>query len=921
MQVSRYVGVAVLAGAMLCGGCRVLPESEVNVVRLRCEYERNPVGIDVVPPRLSWVLKSEGRGQIQTAYQILVASSKERLRNNQGDLWNSGKVASDQSIHVAYDRAPLRSRQQCWWKVRVWDRDGLRSVFSAPAYWEMGLLHERDWRAKWLAAPRVYDVAKLNALRKKTDWTDRRVQVEPSPHFRKGFMLNNQVKQARIYVTGLGYYELYLNGKKVGDHVLDPAFTRYDKTVFYETYDVTEQLLQGENALGMILGNGWYNMHTVAEWNFDKAPWRDRPRLLCQLEIDHVDGTKQTIISDESWKAASGPIVFESIRNGEAYDARLELTGWTHGDYDDQGWRSPLVVQGPPGKLKAQMLPPIKVTKTIRPVKITEPKPGVFVYDMGQNLAGWVELKVTGAAGSQVKLKYGEQLNEDGTVSLKEIGKFVYQWDFQTDSYTLQGKGLETWEPRFVYHGFQYVEVTGIPGTPTLENIRGKVVHTAFERAGEFSCSNDLLNRIQKNTLWSYVSNFHGYPTDCPHREKNGWTGDAHLAAEQGLLNFGSASAYAKWMDDCRDEIQPDGELCAIIPTAGWGYYWGNGPAWDSAYVLIPWYLYLYRGDRRILEDHYEYHKRYVDYLTRRSQNHIVSIGLGDWSPWKSKTPVQMTSTAYYYVDTLIVAATAKLLHKTEDANQYTELAEKIKQAFHQEFFDRTKGRYKTRTQTALSCALYQGLAEEPYRAKVVEELVRLVEENGGNIDTGILGAKYILHALTDNNQPETAYTLVTKKTLPGWGYWIEEQDATTLWESWTGGGSRNHIMFGDISAWMYKALAGIRYVSGKPGFKEMVIAPQPCGDLTWVKAKHQSMYGVIESAWKIEGDALRLMITIPVNTTATVIIPAGPDSLITESGLGIEEAEGVEVLERRETSAAIKIGSGRYEFVSQDWK
>ena len=881
---------------------RTLPTlgSDARIADLRCEYLCDPLGIDVAQPRLSWKLRSSRRGRKQTAYQVLVASDRDMLDDDRGDLWDTGKVDSDRSIHIAYAGRPLSSRARCYWKVRVWNEDGDPTAFSNVATWEMGLLEPRDWRAKWIAAPGDHDDA-----------------AEPAPYFRKGFILSRRVKQARVYVCGLGYYELHLNGRKVGDHVLDPAFTRYDRRALYVTYDVTDQLKKGGNALGVILGNGWYNMHTRAVWDFDKAPWRDRPVLLCQIEVTLADGSKRTITSDGTWRVSTGPIVFDSIRNGETYDARREIPGWDTADLEDMDWPLARVDSGPKGRLSAQMMPSIKVTKTLKPVKLTEPQPGVYVFDMGQNLAGWVRLKTSGPARVRVAMRYGERLNDDGTVDQREIGQHIKSGPPQTDTYILKGEGTEVWEPRFVYHGFQYVEVTGLPGKADLDTVRARVVHTAFDRAGTFECSNELLNRIQRSTLWSYVSNFHGYPTDCPHREKNGWTGDAHLAAETGLYNFDSAAAYAKWMNDLKDEQRSSGELPGIVPTSGWGYHWGNGPAWDSAYVLIPWYLYQYRGDTRILAEHYERLKRYVDYLTGKAADHIVAIGLGDWAPAKSKTPERVTSTGYYYRDALIVSKIAGLLGKADDARTYGDLALRIRDAFNRAFYDEEKGLYEGGTQTALSCALYHGLVPPSEQQKVMSHLVALIEKNDGHLDAGILGTKYLVDCLTADGRADVVYEMATQTTYPSWGRWLE-QGATTLWEQWNGEASRNHIMFGHISAWFYQTLAGINVDPESVGFKHIIIKPRLLGDVEWVRAEHESMYGTIESRWEIEGDQFILNVTLPANTTATVYVPSDKETFITEGPDSIHAGDHVRFLRLEDGYVVFATESGEYEFISK---
>ena len=874
-------------------------EGNITVTKLRCEYRTDPIGIDVAKPRLGWIMQSDERGQKQSAYQILVASSRQKLKNNAGDLWDSGKVNSDQSVQVVYDGRRLRSRQRCWWKVRVWDKNGDVSGYSEPAWWEMGLMKKSDWNAKWLSPPKSQDPS---------------VKPDPAPLFRKAFKLGKPIRKARAYVTGLGYYELHLNGDKVGDHVLDPTFTRYDRRALYVTYDITDHLQKGKNAAGMIVGNGWYNMHSKAVWDFDKAPWRDRPTMICQIEVTFDDGTSTTIASDSSWKVSTGPIRFDSIREGETYDARMEKPGWSTASYDDSNWGNAAVGEGPGGKLTAQKMPPMKVTRTLEPVKITEPKDGVYVFDMGQNMAGWARLKVDGPRGAEVVMKYGERLHENGTLDQESIARFLKEGEFQTDRYILDGDGVETWEPRFVYHGFRYVEVTGFPGEPTKDSLTACVVHTDFEKAGSFECSKDLFNKVQHNTLWSYMGNYHGYPTDCPHREKNGWTGDAHLAAEQAMYNWHNAAAYEKWMRDFQDEQRPDGVLPAILPTSGWGYEWGNGPAWDSAYFLIPWYLYKYRRDARLMEVHYENWKSYVDYLSSVAKDHIVDIGLGDWVPADTETPVAVTSTGYYYVDTLTLSRAAEILGKTDDAEKYSALAEKIRKSFNEHFY-KGDGVYANGSQTALSCAIYQGFARGERKKKTVQQLVKNIEEHDGHIDTGILGAKYLFHALTQNGEADVAYTVATRTNYPSYGHWIKE-GATTLWESWSGeqGGSLNHIMFGDISAWYYQTLGGIRVDPENPGFKHIIFRPHPLGDLKWVEAEHESVHGTVKSHWRKTADSFRLEVTVPVNCTATVSMPVG-DS---HGPIELPDPTDIERIGIEGQRVRFKVGSGTYRFVSK---
>jgi alpha-L-rhamnosidase len=869
--------------------------------QLRCEYLENPLGIDTLQPRLSWIVESKERAQRQVGFQILVASTEANLKANTGDLWDSGQVASEETLHIPYAGPPLTSCQRCFWKVRVWDKDGKPSAYSAPARWEMGLLSPRDWPGQWISL-----TADTNSA--------------PAPLLRRTFKLGKNIKQARVYICGLGYYELHVNGKKIGDHCLDPAYTRYDKRALYVTYDVTSALQKGENALGVILGNGWYNVQTLAVWDFHKAPWRAAPKLYLQLRVEYADGYIETLATDKQWKASTGPIVFNSIYGGETYDARLEKPGWDTAACKDSDWLMAEVVEPPGGKLSAQMMPPIKAHEVIRPVNVTEPKPGVFVFDMGQNFAGCAELTVHGKAGTQVVMKYGERLGPDGGLDRTDIQQHVVKLatnqQFQTDTYILKGGARETWRPRFVYHGFQYVEVTGFPGKPTLESLRGVFLHSAVPVAGEFECSNPLLNRIWRAGRWAYLSNLQGIPTDCPHREKNGWTGDAHLAAEQGLLNFAPAPVYAKWINDLGDEQRPTGELPGIVPTSGWGYKWGNGPAWDSAFLLIPLYLYDYCGDTRVLRDHYQGMKRYVDYLTTKAKDGIVDIGLNDWAPFETKTPADITSTAYYYRDARIVALVANLLGNEAEALQYASLAASIKQAFNRKFYHPETGLYGNGSQTALSCALYQGLADPDIRPLVVSNLVANVAQRRGHIDTGILGAKYILNALLDNGRADVAYRIASQRDLPSWGWWIE-QGATTLWEQWNGSESRNHIMFGDISAWFYRALAGINLDPAVPAYKHFLIRPNVVGDLTSAKASYDSVRGRIVSDWKVEKDGFHLTVTVPVSATASVFLPCRDNAQIREGLDPAEKAPGVRFAGVENGRARYEVGSGTYHFTA----
>lgn len=889
----------------------------ITVDNLTCEYLRNPLGIDVPNPRLSWMLRSSVNGEVQTAYQVLVSSSEELLKADNGDLWDSGKIASDQSIFIAYTGKKLTSGAKCFWKVRVWDKNGNPSSWSENAFWSMGLLDPEEWQAKWIAHRAALDPEETLSkdIKTRTPETEAILtQKVGSPIFRREFDASKPIKSAVAYICAPGFYEMHINGVKIGDTVLNPNFTRFDKRCEYVTADVTEFIKQGDNAIGIMLGNGWYNSHVRDAWIFDYTPWRNTPRFLFHMDIEYADGSTKTVVSDGSWKTTTGPIVYDAIRIGEYYDARLEKPGWDLTGYSDKDWKAALEVEDPGGMLVARKTVPARVVETIRPTKVTSPKPGVYVLDVGRNISGWGRIKVSGPAGTVITIRYSELLKEDGLVNQSNISAIVYSGKFQTDTYVLKGEGVEVWEPHFVYHGFQYAQVEGFPGVPTVDNFLACVVHADFEDMGSFECSNDLLNKIQRNTRWSYLGNFVSFPTDCPHREKNGWTGDSHIAAETGIYNFNPQANYAKWMFDFDDCQRETGDLPGIVPTGDWGYEWGNGPAWDSAYFLIPYYVYLYTGDDKILKDHYEGYKLYIDSLTSHSEDYIADLGLGDWCPPEGgsqgfKTPRSLTSTAYYYVDTLITVKVAGMLGKQDDEKKYTELAKEIGKAFNDKFYDAATGMYKGEEQTAMATALYQGLVPDGEKDKVLKALLSEIDKHDGHLWCGILGTKYILHALTDNGKADVAYTIATQRTFPSWGDWID-RGATTLWESWKGDYSQNHIMFGDISAWFYSTLGGIKPDSDYPGFKHTIIQPHVLGDLKWVRAEHISMYGRIRSYWSKGENGLTLEVEVPVNSTATVYVPAEDAEKIDTSN-----AVGSKYMRMENGYAVYEAGSGVYRF------
>ena len=915
-----------LAGSVFAG-----QGAGLKVDGLKCEYRVNPLGLDTPQPRLSWLLDSRERGQRQTAYRVLAATTPDLLSKGKGDLWDSGKVASGESVQVVYGGQPLRSGQRVHWKVRAWDREGRPSGYSPASWWEMGLLAPADWRAAWITRKRDEPLSEGKMF-----------EDDPAPLFRKEFLVGKKISRARVYVSGLGYYELHLNGQRVGDQVLDPGWTTYSKRVLYSTYDVTDQLKRGQNALGVMLGNGWFNPLPLRLWghiNPREHLTVGEPRVIAQLVAEFSDGTSQTIVTDESWKVRNGPILRNSVYLGEVYDARKEQAGWDRPGFDDSGWPQAVGAPEPLGSLRAQSAPAIRVTRTLKPVKLTEPKPGVWIFDLGQNFAGWARLRVQGPAGTRVRLRYGELLYPDGTLNgmtavcgqIKQGGP-DYRYGgsgapktaWQMEEYILKGQGEEVYTPRFTFHGFRYVEVTGFPGKPTLSALEGLRLNSDVTPVGSFTCSNERFNRIQQMVLWTELSNLFSVESDCPHREKFGYGGDIVAAGEMAMLNFDMARFYGKAVDDLADAVRPNGgftETAPFVGIADESLGEGAGPVgWGTAQPFLLWRLYQYYGDRRLLEENYELTKRWIALLQSRAQGGILDNGISDHESLAPK-PRALTGTAFYYFNVRLFSNIARALGKEADAAQAESLAETIKTAFNRRFLQPGTGRYDTATQACQAFALYMGLvpAEEQQRALAV--LVRDIEDtHAGHLSTGIFGTKFMLHALADSGRADVAFRIVNQSTFPGWGYMLEH-GATTLWEHWEFSDntySHNHPMFGSVSEWFYKVLAGISAAPDAVGFDKIIIRPQAVGDLNWVKASHDSAHGKVVSEWTWAAGQFRLRVRVPVGATTTVFLPAKDGTPVTEGGKPFERATGVQLLRRETGSAVLAVGSGEYEFGSE---
>ncbi len=1065
----------------------MLGAASVRLQQLRCEYRVNPQGIDAAEPRLSWVLtpvSPRARGLHQSAYRILVASSDVTLRANTGDLWDSGKTDSPDSIHVVYRGKPLNSGAGAYWKVQVWDQDGQASDWSAPAQWSMGLLGAQDWQGVWIGrdeagvykdagsvyqtlehAQWIWDTAgaqnrapagdryfravfpvpagrkvkraiavigadnrgdvyfngekvadasnammpldrdvtalvrsgentiavvasharadtpagligavkiefesgdpllfqsgnawraasKVEAGWEKPGYLDSAWQAAkvlgdygmapwkdagfmeahrlPARMLRKEFTVDKKIRHATVYFAGLGTSELYLNGAKVGDAVLSPGLTDYDKHVLYVTHDVTRQVAQGRNAAGIMLGNGRY----YAPRSREPIGTRDfgYPKAKFQLNVEYEDGSRMSVVSDDSWKlTANGPIRANNEYDGEEYDARMEAAGWSRAGFDDSKWEAAHVVSAPAGALAAQMAEPLRVTETLKPVSVKKLRPGVYIYDMGQNLVGWCRLRVNGPKGTQVTLRHSETLERDGSLYLANLRSAK-----ATDIYTLKGGGPEVWEPRFTYHGFRYVEVTGYPGEPTAASLEGRVVHDDMERAGEFTSSNELLNKIHHNMFWGIRGNYRSIPTDCPQRdERQGWLGDRGQVSRSESYMFDVAAFYSKWMTDLEDSQRPSGSIPDVSPNY-WQLY-NDDLTWPGTLIFVHGMLYDQYGDQRVLSRGYDAMKKWIDYEKTFVKDGLISKDqYADWcvppeNPKliHSQDPTRVTdktliATSYYYELLRQMARYARILDKAADAAEFDRRSAATKDVFQRRFFKLESSMYDNGTQTSGVLPLYFGMVPEDFRPAVVQTLVRNIEQKSDHhVGTGLVGAQWLMRTLSDNGQADLAYRIATQKTYPGWGYMVE-QGATTVWELWNGNtadpamNSGNHVMqIGDLAVWMYEYLAGIRTDPERPGFRHSIIRPYPAGDLTFVRGTHKTMYGALNSSWKRGQGQFTLDVTVPANTTATVWVPAKDASSVTESGKKAAEMKGVKFVRSEGGNSVFEVESGSYSFKS----
>lgn len=875
---------------------------------LRCEYAINPFGVDIPNPRLFWVDRSEERGEYQTAYQILISSSLKKLDRNRGDLWDTGKILSDESVGIHYAGVKLKSAEEVFWKVRVWGKDGKPSAWSTPAKWTMGLLNATDWHARWIAAPESCETILL----------------------RRDFVVKPGLKRALAFVCGLGQYILTLDGKKVGKDFLSPGWTDYRKTCLYDTRDITAMLHRGKNAVGLFLGNGMYR---VEPGRYTKFVGSFGPlKAIAQILLKYSDGTKEIIGTDGSWRTAPGPITFSSIYGGEDFDSRLLQPGWDKPGFNDSDWKAARVVDGPGGELKGLSCsaPPIKEFQIHRPVSVRKLPDGDIVYDLGQNASHILKITVTGPRGSSVKLYPAELVKPDGSISQRSMGASPSKPVFC--EYIKRSDRPETYRTKFFYVGCRYVQAHFVPARaggrmPSLSSLEGIVVHSSSEPVGKFECSDTLFNRIYSLVRWAQESNMMSIMTDCPHRERLGWLEQDHLNGPSLRYDFDLARLFTKVMNDMSDAQLPDGLVPDIAPEyTVFRDGFRDSPEWGSAYVIVPWQQYEFDGDIQLLREHYEGMKHYVAYLGSRAKDDIVNYGLGDWYDLGPKppgiaqlTPVALTATAFYYYDTHIIARVAALLGKTDEAARFDRKAEQIKDAFNRRFFNREKHDYSTGSQTANSIPLVMGICPPGSRAAVLDSIVRNVREHGYGVTAGDVGYRYLLRALAEHGRSDVIFRMTNQSDKPGYGYQLKK-GATSLAETWDAQRnlSQDHFMLGQIVEWFYHDLAGIASDPAGTGFKKIIVRPQPVGNIGWVKASYRSIRGKIVSDWKRKAGKFTLQVVIPANTTAKVYIPAKSVDTVTESGRAAAGSRGVNFLKMEDGYAEFEVPSGEYTFVSR---
>ena len=899
-------------------------KAQISPTALRCEYLENPSVVDVLNPRLSWVnvAKEGDRGQIQTAWEIRVASSRDKLLNNQSDLWSSGKVASNQSTNIYYNGKPLLSRQDCSWQVRTWDRKGNASKWSEPAFWSMGILKPEEWKAQWIGAPWQGEEALSKPPHRGAEKGGIPQDLPPpAPLLRKSFSVSKDLASARAYVTGLGFFELYVNGKKVSEDLMVPNVTAYGKRpgleknyiglpdnfkeyrVMYLSYDIKDLLKKGENAVGAILGNGFYN--APISWTHSYGS----PRFIGQLHITYTDGTEEIIVSDQTWKASKSAIVWDLVFDGEQYDARLEQANWCNPGFDDTAWENVVLRKKPEGEMRAHTSPTDRVMEELKPQKIEALGNGKYRVDFGEEISGWVKLiNVQGEPGRKIGIKY------------------ICESYMGSNSYTLKGGDPESYAARFTWFVFRTVEISNWPGELKPENLVAQAVYSDVKTTGKFETSNSLFNNINKIWWRSQTDNMHGgVASDCPHRERAPYTGDGQVACITVMHNFDARAFYTKWIQDMLGAQNPE---TGYVPNgAPWQPGCGGGVAWGAAMNIMPWEFYLHYGDVDMLKRNYDGMKGYIKYmLTWTSSEGIMFskapdpskpnqwLNLGDWAPASKLPPDDMVHTFYLWRCADFTSKTARVLGKNGEADEYHKLAQRTKAALQNKFYDKQKGTYGPNGGNVF--ALRMGVPADQH-SKIVAALKADIVANGGNLDTGIFGTQFFFEVLSENGLHEIAFEAMNKKTQPSYGWWIE-QGATTSWEQWDGEGSRNHPMFGGGIVWFYRVLAGMNVDPSQPGYRHITFKPQPAGDLTFVNYSNETPLGTASVKWEKNAGSFKLNVEVPVGSTATVYVPASDATKVTESGKKIKDNNLVRFQRMENGYAIYAVASGKYGFESR---
>jgi len=906
---------SIVLSLTLLAPAQAFSQNALSVDGLRVEYLTNPIGIDVVQPRLSWRIASTRRNTMQAAYQLQVGTSEASLTRGANLLWDSGKKVSDASVFVDYGGPQTVSRTRYYWRVRVWDSSGRTSPWSAIALWETGLLQPTDWTAQWIGPPS----APSDSL------------PSPSPLLRRAFRVDDRVRSARLYVTSLGLYEAYLNGQRIGDQLFNPGWTSYRRRLQYQTYDVTSLVRPGANVIGAMLGDGWYRGHLG--FFGQRNLYGRRLAVRAQLEIQYQSGRTERVVSDGDWKASAGPLLSSDIYAGETYDARRELSGWASAPYDDREWVAVARVDPPPSALVASLSPPVRRVRELRPVAIRLAPSGETIFDLGQNFTGWARLSVRGPAGTTVTLRFGEVLDREGNLYTANLRAAA-----QTDRYTLSGNGREVYEPHFTFHGFRYVAVRGLPAPPDSATITGIAVSSDLVQTGSLVTSDSLLNQLQRNIVWGQRSNFLDVPTDCPQRdERLGWTGDAQVFARTAAFNMDVAGFFAKWLSDVAADQDPSGSVPWVIPNplGGDSTRFAGTAGWSDVAVIVPWTMYLAYGDRRLLERQYPSMRAWVDYARRRAGTGLIwrpGWQFGDWLALHSDDPsypgattgTDLIATAFLAHSTDLVARTAAILGHEDDAVEYRARFRAIREAFNREFVSRT-GRVGENTQTAYALAIAFDLLPDSLVSVAGGRLAQDVEARDHHLTTGFLGTPYLLHVLGATGHIGDAFALLTQRTYPSWLYPIT-RGATTMWERWDGirpdssfedpgMNSFNHYAFGAVGDWMYQNIGGIDVDPARPGYRRSRIAPRPGAGLTSASASLETAYGMLKSAWRLEGRRFVLDVAVPANTSAEVTLWDARVADVREGGVPLDGRDGVRSARQRGNNVIVDVGSGTYSF------